>query len=187
MIDHRRQFPAFEQAKRPLQGIGYHGGVKEDTLVLVPRSMRSIMIVGIHPEAIEGEQLDLLSGHVAQNVDRHVAVLPNLPHLQTKADRPCLDHLRAPVMGDRVPPLLRHVVGNSRQFIYLLGDERRSEFARERVVPGAPQHGGSLGRSCVMVQPSGFQAIGSASAWARLHTHLVHRDWFRLQGDSVVI
>jgi hypothetical protein len=79
-----------------------------------------------------------LSRHVAQDVNRHAAILPDLPHLQTKTNRPRLDHFRAPVMRDGVPPVLSHVMGNGRDFVHLLGDETGSQLARERVVPGAP-------------------------------------------------
>ena len=44
------------------------------------------MVVGMHPEAIEGEPLNLLSGHLAEDVDRHAAVLPNLPPTLGMAD-----------------------------------------------------------------------------------------------------
>jgi hypothetical protein len=86
----------------------------------------------------EGEQLDLLSRHVAQDANRHAAILPDLPHLQTKTNRLRLDHFRAPVRCDGVPPFLSHVMGNGRSFVHLLGDETGIQLARDRVVPGAP-------------------------------------------------
>jgi hypothetical protein len=69
---------------------------------------------------------------------RAAATLPDLPLLQTKTNRPRLDHFCAPVMRDGVPPFLSHVVGNGRHFVHLLGDETGIQLARERVVPGAP-------------------------------------------------
>jgi hypothetical protein len=69
------------------------------------------MVVGNHPEAIEGEAFALLSVQIAEDVDRHADILPDLPYLQTKTDWVHFDYFRAPIMRDSVLAFPRHVVG----------------------------------------------------------------------------
>src|SRR5439155_25895904 len=88
---HGRKLPALELIERPLEGIRHQGLVQVDPLVLVPGP---VVVVRVDTEAVEGEQLDLLAGDVAEDVNGHATVpLAGDTHLQAEPAVARLEHV----------------------------------------------------------------------------------------------
>src|SRR6266478_5652369 len=81
---HGRKLPALELIERPLEGIRHQRLVPVDPLVLVHGP---VVVVRVDAEAVEGEQLDLLAGDVAEDVNSEATVpLTGNPHLKAEPD-----------------------------------------------------------------------------------------------------
>src|SRR2546430_6988266 len=139
---HGRKLPALELLERPLEGIRPERLVEIDALVLV---LRPVVIVRVDAEAVEREQLDLLAGDVAEDVNGETAVaLTGDTHLETEPDVAGLDHVRPPVVTHGAAPPHRHLAGLGLELVQHGQQLRGIDLQRELLVAGAPEHRGQL-------------------------------------------
>ena len=135
---HRRKPPGLELLDRPLEGIGHQRLVQVDPLVLVPGA---VVVVRVDAEAVEGEQLDLLAGDVADHVDRHAAVaLTGDAHLEAEPDVARLDHLRPPVVANRAPLGDGHLARLGLHLVQRGHQLRGVDLQADLLVAGASEH-----------------------------------------------
>jgi hypothetical protein len=135
---HGRQPAALELLDRPLEGIGHERLVQVEPLVLVTGA---VVVVRVDAEAVEGQQLDLLAGDVAEHVDGHAAVAPaGYPHFQAEADVARLDHVGSPVVADRAALADRHLARLGLYFVQRGHQLRRIDLQGNLLVPGVAQH-----------------------------------------------
>src|SRR5262245_24395002 len=77
-LQHGRELPGLELFQGPREGVRYQRRVPEDALVF---THRSIVIVRVGAEAVKGQQLDLLPGDIAQDMDGDPSIRSHGAHL----------------------------------------------------------------------------------------------------------
>ena len=74
--NHGCEFARLELLEGPLQRVGHGGPIPVKPYILIARP---IMVVRALLEAIERQQFDLLASDIAEHVNRHTAVVAELP------------------------------------------------------------------------------------------------------------
>ena len=80
------------------------------------------MVVGAPLETIERQQFDLLAGHIAEHVNGHAPIVPQLAEFQPKFDIASLNNHIAPIMGHGATLFESHISGGLFHLIQLLQD-----------------------------------------------------------------
>src|SRR5262245_19529623 len=135
---HGRQPAALELLDRPLEGIGHERLVQVDPLVLVAGA---VVVVRVDAEAVEGQELDLLAGNVAHDVDRDPAIaLAGGTHLEAEPDVTRLDDVRPAVVPNGASLGDRHLGRLGLQLVERRHQERWVDLQPDLLVARMAEH-----------------------------------------------
>jgi hypothetical protein len=99
------------------------------------------MIVRVDTEAVEGKQVDLLAGDVAEDVNGDATVpLARDAHLEAEPDVARFDHVGSPVVADRAALADRHLARLGLHLVQHGQELRGVDLQRDLLISRAAEH-----------------------------------------------